>query len=116
MLNFFQPAAMLFIGLALSIYGLIHSVRHAPQATAFQAAMQALPDAIAVVVFAFGIVAIVAGILLLFSGIKGVRNRARDIHRAYGHPHHGPRPRNGGRGPRDQYSYEDDWDEQPAYR
>ena len=112
MLYFLQPAATLFIGLALSVYGLIHSLRHAPQATAFQAAVQAMPDAIAVLVFAFGIAAIIAGIFLLVSGIKGLRGRAREINRAYG-----PRSRNGRRRePHDQYGYDDEWDDHPAYR
>lgn len=113
MLHFLQPAATLFIGLALSVYGLIHSLRHAPRATAFQAAIQAMPDAIAVLVFAFGIAAIIVGIVLLVSGIKGVRSRARDINRAYGRP----LPRNGRRrDTRDQYTYDEDWDDHPAYR
>lgn len=107
MLHFLQPAATLFIGLALSVYGLIHSLRHAPQATAFQAAIQAMPDAIAVLVFAFGIAAILVGIVLLISGIKGVRKRTREINRVYGAPHRRMRPD----------AYEDDWDHgHPAYR
>lgn len=113
MLHFLQPAATLFIGLALSVYGLIHSLRHAPQATAFQAAIQAMPDALAVIVFAFGIAAIIVGIVLLVSGIKGVRSRARDINRAYGRP----LSRNGRRrDTRDQYAYDEDWDDHPVYR
>jgi hypothetical protein len=115
MLHFLQPAATLFIGLALSVYGLIHSVRHAPQASAFQAAIQAMPDAIAVIVFGFGIAAIIAGVILLIGGIKGIRSRARDINRAYGQSH--PGPRNGQvRDPRDQYGYDDDWGDHPALR
>jgi hypothetical protein len=109
MSHFLQPAATLFIGLALSVYGLIHSLRHAPQATALQAAIQAKPDAIAVLIFAFGIAAIV----VLISGIKGVRNRTREINRAYGRP----LPRNGRRrDTRDQYAYDEDWDDHPVYR
>lgn len=113
MLHFFQPAATLFIGLALSIYGLFQALRHAPSATAFQTAIQAMPDAFAVLIFAFGIAAIVVGIILLVSGIKGVRSRAREINRAYGRPH--PRDRSRGE-QRDQFAYEDEWEDQPAYR
>ena len=113
MLHFLQPAATLFIGLALSVYGLVQAFLHAPPATAFQSAAKAMPDAMAVLVFAFGITAIVAGIILLISGIKGVRRRARDIHRAYGHP--GPR-NNRRRDQRDEHAYEEDWDDHPAYR
>ena len=107
MLHFLQPAATLFIGLALSVYGLFQSLLHAPSANAFQAAAQAMPDAVAVLVFAFGIAAIVVGIVLLVSGIRGVRNRTREINRAYGAPQRPPRPE----------AYEGDWDHgQPAYR
>ena len=113
MLHFLQPAATLFIGLALSAYGLFQAVLHAPPVTSFQVAAKAMPDAMAVLIFAFGIAAIIVGIILLVSGIKGVRNRTRDINRAYGRP----RPRNTPRpDPRDQYGYEDEWDDHPAYR
>ena len=84
MLNFLQPAATLFIGLALSAYGLIQSLLHRPPASSFQAAAQAMPDAVAVLIFAFGIAAIMVGVLLLAYGIKGVRSRTREINRAYG--------------------------------
>lgn len=113
MLHFLQPAATLFIGLALSIYGLVQALLHAPPATAFQAAAKAMPDAMAVLIFGFGIAAIIVGIILLVSGIKGVRSRTHDIHRAYGRT----RPRNRQR--RDQHdeiAYDDGWDDHPAYR
>jgi len=119
MLHFLQPAVTLFIGLVLSIYGLIQSLLHAPSANAFQAAIEAMPDAFAVLLFVFGIVAIIAGIVLLISGIRGVRSRARDINRAYGRPlPRNPRSsRNGDlRDPHDQYAYDEDWDDHPAYR
>ena len=112
MLHFLQPAATLFIGLALSVYGLIQAFLHAPPATAFQTAAKAMPDAMAVLIFGFGVTAIIAGIILLVSGIKGVRNRARDINRAYGRPRPRPRQR---REPHDEYAY-DEWDDHPAYR
>ena len=106
MLQFLQPAATLFIGLALSVYGLIQSLLHRPSSASFQAAAQAMPDAVAVLIFALGIAAIVVGIVLLVSGIKGVRNRTREINRAYSAPHR-PSRRN---------EYEDDWDPgHPAY-
>jgi hypothetical protein len=84
MLNFLQPAATLFIGLALSVYGAIQSLLHRPPASSFQAAAQAMPDAVAVLLFAFGIAAIMVGILMLVYGIKGVRTRTCEIKRAYG--------------------------------
>lgn len=109
MLHFLQPAASLFIGLALSVYGLFQSLLHAPSAHAFQAAARALPDAVAVLVFGLGIAAIVVGLVLLVSGIRGVRNRTREINRAYGPRHHPNR-----RAVRD--AYDNDWDPgHPAY-
>jgi hypothetical protein len=112
MLHFLQPAATLFIGLALSVYGLIQSIWHTPSIAAFQTAAQAMPDAVAVLVFGLGIAAIIVGIFLLITGVKGVRGRYRDIDRAYGRPH----PRNDRhRDERNGYSY-DDWDDHPAYR
>lgn len=109
MLHFLQPAATLFIGLALSLYGLIQSLLHPPSTAAFQAAAHAMPDAFAVLVFAFGIAAILVGVVLLISGVKGVRKRARDINRVYG-----PRNPTQRRSRRDEY--DEDWDDQPAYR
>ncbi|MGB0766269.1 MAG: hypothetical protein ACPGYV_01010 [Phycisphaeraceae bacterium] len=109
MFQFLQPAGTVFIGLAMFIYGSVQALLHQPSASSFQVAAQAMPDAIAVIVFAFGIAAVVVGIVLLISGVKGVRRRAREINRAYGHrPHHRPS--------RDEY--EDAWENEmhPAYR
>ena len=64
MLHFLQPAATLLIGLAFSAYGLIQSLLHRPPTTAFAAAVQALPEAIAVALFILGVVAIVVGAAL----------------------------------------------------
>lgn len=114
MLHFLQPAATLFIGLALSVYGLIQAFLHAPPVTAFQTAAKAMPDAMAVLVFGFGVTAIIAGIFLLISGVRGVRSRYRDIDRAYGPRSSRPRkePRHD---PRDPYGYDEDWDDQAVY-
>lgn len=84
MLNFLQPAATLLIGLALSAYGLIQSLLHRPPASSFQAAAQAMPDAVAVLIFAFGLAALMAGTLLIVCGIRGVRTRGLEINRVYG--------------------------------
>jgi uncharacterized BrkB/YihY/UPF0761 family membrane protein len=107
MIQFLQPAGTVFIGLAMFIYGSIQALLHRPPASSFQAAAQAMPDAVAVVVFTFGIAAVIVGVVLLVSGIRGVRSRTREINRAYGH-----RPRNRS-SHRDEY--EDDWDGHPAY-
>lgn len=107
MLRFLQPIASLFIGLALSVYGLSQSLLHAPSTQAFQAALGAMPDAVAVLVFCLGIAAIGVGGVLLISGVRGVRDRAREIKRTYGSPRR--------RLPPDDYT--EDWDQShPAYR
>lgn len=110
MLQFLQPAGTVFIGLAMFVYGLVQSLLHRPPASSFAAAAQAMPDAIAVIVFALGIAAVVVGIVLLVSGIKGVRSRTREINRAYGPRNHPSR-----RSHRDEYD-DDGWDGHPAYR
>jgi predicted PurR-regulated permease PerM len=117
MLQFLQPAATLFVGLAMFVYGVIQSLLHRPPFAAFQAAAQALPDAVAVLIFVCGLVAIMAGVVLLVSGIRGVRRRAREINHTYGHPH--PRPRNPGTRPSSHPDdgYDDEgWDNPVAYR
>ena len=110
MLQFLQPAGTVFIGLAMFIYGTVQALLHRPSASSFQIAAQAMPDAIAVIVFAFGIAAVIVGIVLLVSGVKGVRRRTREISNAYG------RRRLRSHRPRDEY--EDEWEHEmhPAYR
>ena len=105
MLQFLQPAGTVFIGLAMFVYGSIQALLHRPPASSFQAAAQAMPEAIAVFVFGIGIAAVVVGVVLLISGIKGVRSRTREISRAYGLPRRRQR--------RDEY--DDDWEGHPAY-
>ena len=108
MLQFLAPAGTVFIGLAMFAYGLIQSLLHSPPASSFQATAQAMPHAVAVFLFALGITAIAVGIVLLVTGIKGVRSRTREISRAYGSPRRRTR----------REAYEEDWegDIHPAYR
>ena len=105
MLQFLQPAGTVFVGLAMFVYGSIQALLHRPPASSFQAAAQAMPEAIAVFVFGIGIAAVVVGVVMLISGIKGVRSRTREIGRAYGSPRHRQR--------RDEY--DDDWEGHAAY-
>lgn len=111
MLQFLQPAGTVFIGLAMFIYGTVQALLHRPSTSSFETAARAMPDAVAVIVFAFGIAALVVGIVLLISGVKGVRRRTREINNAYG------RRRLRNHRPRDEYE-DDDWDHEmhPAYR
>ncbi len=109
MLQFLQPVGTVFIGLAMFVYGLVQSLLHRPSTSSFQAAAQAMPDAIAVIIFGIGIAAVIVGIVLLVTGIRGVRSRTRDINRAYGSPRNRPHRHSA----RDEY---DDWGGNPAYR
>ena len=109
MLQFLAPAGTVCIGLAMFAYGLVQSLLHSPPAASFQATAQAMPHAVAVFLFALGIAAVVVGIVLLVSGIRGVRNRTRDISRAYG-----SRDRTHRRSSRDEF--EDEWEREMAYR
>jgi|GEM_PF-1887842 len=111
MLAFLHPLGSLFTGIALAAFGAFYSVLRHPPASAFQVLAQAMPDAIAVIIFGIGITAIVVGIALLVSGIRGVRSRTREINRAYGSD-----PRHRRRSHRDEY--EAAWDDElhPAYR
>ena len=110
MINFIQPLGTVLLGLAMFAYGSIQTALHRPSGSSFQAAAQAMPDAIAVIAFAFGIAAVVVGIVLLVSGVKGVRRRTHEISNAYG------RRRLRNHRPRDEY--EDEWEHEmhPAYR
>jgi len=107
MLQFLQPAGTVFIGLAMFIYGSVQALLHRPSPSSFQAAAQAMPDAIAVIIFGVGIAAVIVGVVLLVQGVMGVRSRTREISRTYGSPHRRPR--------RDEYD-EDGWEGHPAYR
>lgn len=107
MLAFLHPLGSLFTGLALAAFGAFYSILRHPPASAFQVLAQAMPDAIAVLIFGVGILAVIVGVVLLVSGIRGVRSRTREINRAYGSPHRRPR--------RDEYD-DDGWDGHPAYR
>ncbi|MEM6257431.1 MAG: hypothetical protein AAGI37_03870 [Planctomycetota bacterium] len=110
MINFIQPLGTVLLGLAMLAYGSIQTALHRPSGSSFQAAAQAMPDAIAVIAFAFGIAAVVVGIVLLVSGVKGVRRRTREIGNAYG------RRRLSNHSSRNECA--DDWDDEmyPAYR
>ena len=108
MFQLIQPAATLFVGFAMFTYGLIQAILHRPATSTFSTAIAALPDAAAVLIFLLGICAIITGIILLTTGIRGVKNRTREINRVFGH-----RPQ-GHTHPHDEY--EDNWDTHPAYR
>ena len=79
MIQFLRPLLSTLVGLALLGYGLLHVVTHYPGATVFTALWASLPA----LVFMLGVTALIAGLVLLVLGIKGIRQRYREIDRAY---------------------------------
>lgn len=117
MLQFLQPLGAAAIGVALFVYGLIHSLLHRPPGAAFQAAAHALPAVSAVMLFVLGLAAIAAGLVLLIIGARGIRRRTREIRQVFGPPSRYSRrsdadPQRHAR----HEMYDDDWNDPPAYR
>ncbi len=86
MFAFIQPLVSLLIGVALSLYGLIHSSTHYPGAGLLYQLWQSMPALTAVFIFTLGLLAVVCGLTLVLSGVHGLRKRYRQIDRAYSDP------------------------------
>lgn len=116
MLQFLQPLGAAAVGVALFVYGLIHSLLHRPPSAAFQAAAQALPAVSSVLLFLLGLAAIATGLVLLVIGARGIRRRTHEIKHVYGTPssRHRGDP-DAPRRTRDEM-YDDEWNGPPAYR
>lgn len=102
MTRFLQPVLSLFVGFALLLYGLIHSANHYPDAEHLRVLWQSMPSLIACVVFMLGVAAVVSGLVLLTSGVRGLRLRYRQIQQAYSE--------------RRSQDYDEESDYHPAYR
>lgn len=105
MFAFLQPVFLAVLGVALFFYGIFHSVTGFPAATVFSQVVQTLPSLLTVLLFSLGVLAVIVGVYLLISGVRGVRRQLHEIRHAYGH--------------RDVRSYRDDEDDrygEPAYR
>ncbi len=86
MFHFIQPVLSLLIGLALSLYGLIHSSTHYPGTQSLNQLWQSLPAIVAVLIFTLGLLAVTSGLGLVLAGVHGLRKRYRQIDRAYADP------------------------------
>jgi len=75
MLEFLQPMLTVLIGAALSIFGLIHSLRLAPAPSTWHGVAAAAPQLVAVMVFIGCLAIAVAGIALLVTALRSVRRR-----------------------------------------
>lgn len=103
MTQYFQPVFSVLIGIALAIYGTIHTITHYPGGAAFAVLWASLPSLGAFAVFALGIAAVIAGLLLLIFGARSTRRRWQRLRYVMQRPvDHDP--------------YDDEADWRPAYR
>lgn len=77
MSTLFQPVTTLLIGIAMAIYGLVHSVSQFPDPVAFTNLVANLPAFSSVLLFVLGLLAFAAGIVLVVLGIRSMRRRWR---------------------------------------
>ena len=75
MLHLIQPILSLLIGLAMTLYGIVHAVTRFPGPDAFASLVANLPAVTSVLMFVLGLLAFVAGIVLLIVGIRNLRRR-----------------------------------------
>ena len=105
MLQLLSPIASLFVGLCMFVYGLVHSVTRFPGGDAFAALAANLPAVGSVLVFLLGLLAIVAGVVLVVLGVKNFRRRWRKFGQIARHVERQP-----------AYDDEGGWESEPAYR
>ena len=77
MLHLFQPLASLSVGVAMTIYGLVHSITRYPGSQAFTTLAANMPAITSVLLFLLGVMAFVAGVLLIIVGVKTFQRRWR---------------------------------------
>ncbi len=104
MIPFLQPLLSLLIGLALSLYGLVHSSHYYPGQANLYRLWQSLPALSSVIVFALGVAAVAIGLAMVMVAIQGLRKRYRQISHAYSEPR------------RHQYDEDDTYGAQGVYR
>ncbi len=75
MLQLIQPLASLFIGIAMTAYGLLHAITRFPGGDAFAALAANLPAVGSVLLFLLGLLAVIAGICLVVLGVRNLRRR-----------------------------------------
>lgn len=84
MIAFLQPLLAALIGLGMLLYGILHTVTGFPPAEVFTAFWNALPQVISLLVFLLGVLAVVAGLVLLVMGVRGVHRRLLELRHMYG--------------------------------
>ncbi len=83
MTQLFYPFVNLFVGLALAVYGLIHSAQNVPGADQLHSFYAAIPSVGAVFIFLLGVLAVAGGLSMLVNGVHGLRKRKRQLSRMY---------------------------------
>lgn len=81
-----QPTVSLLIGLAMAVYGLIHTAGHLPAGDDLRTLWASMPAAGAVGLFVLGVLAVVSGIALLVVGGQTLRRRVRHVDRVLNIP------------------------------
>ena len=81
MLQLLSPIASLFVGIAMTIYGIVHSITRFPGGDAFATLAANMPAVMSVLVFLLGIFAFAVGIVLMVIGIKKTLQRWRQFNR-----------------------------------
>ncbi len=72
-----QPILSLLVGVALTIYGIVHAVTQFPDPSAFANLVANLPAFSSVLMFILGLIAFAVGIVLVVIGIRNMRRRWR---------------------------------------
>jgi len=87
MITFFQPLLATLVGLGMLLYGILHSITGFPPAEVFAAFWNSLPQVISLLVFMLGVLAAIAGLILLVMGVRGIRRRMLELQHMYGRRH-----------------------------
>ena len=107
MTQFLRPMFTFVLGLALALYGILHTALSFPSGEEIGTFWSSLPHTGAVLLFMLGLIALGVGILLLLSAIRGMRLRFRQIRSSYATPRHDHD---------DNERDPEDWESQYAYR
>ena len=79
MLEFMQPILSMLIGVAMSIFGLIHTWYRFPSPVVWAQFLIAVPQLGAVLLFATCLAVSILGVAMLLVGAGGVRRRRQQI-------------------------------------
>ena len=94
MIPIIESIFALLLGIALTIFGLIHSISRYPGPAAFEQLANCTPALGAVLLFALGVVGTLSGVTVLLFSLRRLRFRWRHLHRLIDHRTYGD-PRDG---------------------